>query len=47
LALGRPALAELRHIGAAGRLFIVHFPGEPVSAARPSERVPYLEAGCL
>jgi hypothetical protein len=38
-------LAELRRIPAAGRLFVVHFPEEPLLIERV--RVPYIEAGCL
>lgn len=40
-------VAELKSIPAAGRLFVVHFPGEPLAIAPPGERTPYLEAGCL
>ena len=40
-------LTELRHIRAAGRLFVAHFPGEDLAIAPPAERVPYVEAGCL
>ena len=39
------AVAELRRIEAAGRLFVVHFPGE--QPRFEVERIPYVEAGCL
>ncbi len=41
------ALGELRALRAAGRLFAVHYPEEPLAAEPPARRVPYLEAGCL
>ena len=34
-------------VRAAGRLFAVHYPEEPLAAEAPARRVPYLEAGCL
>jgi hypothetical protein len=40
-------LLALRHIPAAGRLFVVHYPNQPPSCQPPAARVPYLEAGCL
>jgi len=40
-------LEELRAERAAGRLFVVHYPEEPLGIERPAQRVPYLEAGCL
>ena len=40
-------LAELKSIPAAGRIFVVHFPEDPLAIDTPSRRVPYLEAGCL
>jgi hypothetical protein len=40
-------LTEMRHIAAAGRLFVVHYADQPLSIAPPAQRVPYLEAGCL
>ncbi len=39
------ALIELRRIEAAGRLFVVHFPGEDPELER--QRTPYVEVGCL
>jgi len=40
-------LEEFHAIPAAGRLFVVHWPDQPVTAQGPDCRVPYLEAGCL
>ena len=41
------ALLALRHIPAAGRLFVVHYADEAPMLDTVSTRVPYLEAGCL
>jgi len=41
------ALGELRAVRAAGRLFAVHYPEEPLAVEPRAARVPYLEAGCL
>jgi hypothetical protein len=41
------ALRELRVIPAAGRLFVAHFPDQPLAIESAKQRVPYLEAGCL
>ena len=41
------ALTELRAVYAAGRLFGVHYPEQPLASQPPGRRVPYLEAGCL
>lgn len=40
-------LLALRHIPAAGRLFVVHFPDQPLTLDGVERRLPYLEAGCL
>jgi hypothetical protein len=40
-------LSEFRAIPAAGRLFVAHFPDEPLAIEGPGRRIPYLEAGCL
>ena len=40
-------LSEFQTIPAAGRLFVAHFPDEPLVIAIASRRAPYLEAGCL
>ena len=40
-------LLALRHILAAGRLFVVHYADEAPMLDTVSTRVPYLEAGCL
>lgn len=40
-------LLSLRHIPAAGRLFVAHYPEQPLHIQSPTERPPYLEAGCL
>jgi len=42
-----PVLSEFRSIPAAGRLFAVHYPGEPLAIDPIARRVPCLEAGCL
>ena len=44
------ALLELRHIPAAGRLFVVHYADEAdetLALDTAEQRVPYVEAGCL
>lgn len=41
------ALGELRRIPAAGRLYVVHFPDEPLELEPTVERPPYLEVACL
>lgn len=40
-------LLALRHIPAAGRLFVVHYPHDALTLEDAGLRVPYLEAGCL
>jgi hypothetical protein len=40
-------LPEFRTIPAAGRLFVAHFPDEPLAIETIHQRIPYLEAGCL
>lgn len=40
-------LEEFHAIPAAGRVFVVHWPDEPVMVQGPDRRIPYLEAGCL
>jgi hypothetical protein len=40
-------LLALRHIPAAGRLFVVHYPEQPPKLRSQRECVPYIEAGCL
>jgi len=40
-------LSEFRAIPAAGRMFVAHFPDEPLAIETISRRIPYLEAGCL
>jgi hypothetical protein len=40
-------LLALRHIPAAGRLFVVHYPDQRLEIQSQRERVPYIEAGCL
>jgi hypothetical protein len=40
-------LDEFRSISAAGRLFAVHYPNAPLAIDTMTQRVPYLEAGCL
>jgi len=40
-------LTKMRHIPAAGRLFVVHFADQPLSIDPLVKRVPYVEAGCL
>jgi hypothetical protein len=41
------ALGDLRRIPAAGRLYVVHFPDEPLELDALAERAPYVEAACL
>ncbi|HSE01156.1 MAG TPA: hypothetical protein VLB72_10530 [Burkholderiales bacterium] len=40
-------LSEFRAIPAAGRMFVAHFPDEPLAVEAATRRIPYLEAGCL
>jgi hypothetical protein len=42
-----PVLSEFRSVHAAGRLFAVHYPEEPLTIDSIARRVPYVEAGCL
>jgi len=40
-------LSEFRFVPAAGRLFAVHYPEDPLSIDPVARRVPCVEAGCL
>jgi hypothetical protein len=40
-------LSEFRCIPAAGRLFVVHYPEDPLAMDPAVRRVPCVEAGCL
>jgi len=42
-----PVLSEFRSVAAAGRLFAVHYPEEPLAIDPVARRVPCMEAGCL
>jgi len=40
-------LSEFRSVPAAGRLFAVHYPEDPLAIDAAARRVPCVEAGCL